>query len=105
MNLDLLRQLPERGTTGWLINVKQQQDADARFSAHRGGHPTYDVAPLFVRFSAERSDKYPPASYHWEGDTLIVCMVYVQFASAEGSDKIHLIYDYNLCAPMVPAIR
>lgn len=103
MDLDVLRGLPERGTTGWLVSAEQSQ-ADARFSGGSGGPPKFRLEPTFVKFSTERSEKYPAAYFHWEGDAFIVCMKYVQFGTATDSGKLALTYDYSsYCARMRPA--
>jgi hypothetical protein len=103
LKLDLLRSLPERGTSGWLVYTDSSV-ADARVSTHAGGYPTYDVQPSYVKFATWAPDdpKHRPAgTFHWDGDEFVVCMVYVQFLSTPGSDKIHLGYDYTTyCAPM-----
>ena len=100
MKLDLLHALPDRGVSGWFVN-SDSANADGRFSARRGGYPKYTITPSFVKFSAEKPEKgWAPASFHWEGDAFVVCMVYVQFTSAPNSDKMQIASDYKLCAPM-----
>jgi hypothetical protein len=100
MKLDLLRALPDRGTSGWLVHA-DPPNADGRFSARRGGYPKYTIEPSFVKFSPEKPEKgWASASFHWEGDAFVLCMVYVQFTSAPNSDKMQIVSDYSLCAPM-----
>src|SRR5277367_4613915 len=100
MKLDLVRGLPDHGTSGWLVNT-DLVNADGRFSARRGGYPKYTIDPSFVKFSAEKPEKgWAPASFHWEGDAFVVCMLYVQFGSAPNSDKMQIMSDYSLCAPL-----
>jgi hypothetical protein len=100
MKLDLLHDLPDRGTSGWFVNA-DPANADGRFSALRGGYPKFTIDPSFVKFSAEKPAKgWPPASFHWEGDAFVVCMVYVQFTAAPNSDKMQIVSDYKHCSPM-----
>ena len=103
MDLDLLRDLPEHGTSGSLVHVEESQ-ADARFSAGAGGPPKYTLEPTFVKFSADTSDQNSPARFHWEGDALIVCMRYAHFMS-DAAGKLVIVSDYDYCAPMRSATR
>jgi hypothetical protein len=100
MELDLLRDLPDRGTSGWFVDA-DPSNADGRFSANRAGYPNYKIDPSFVKYSPEKPEKgWAPASFHWEGESFVVCMLYVQFTSAPNSDKLQLVSDYSRCAPM-----
>jgi hypothetical protein len=101
MRLDLLHGLPDRGTYGWFVHADPSH-ADGRFSARRGVYPKFTIEPGFVKYSVEKPEKgWAPASFHWEGESFVVCMLYVQFTSApKDSNGLQIVSDYSVCAPM-----